>query len=347
MQISKLTSAVTKVSRKIGETILNDNVSNKAGKLLSKTNKFLQGESYNPGRGAYYLLMGGFVIAPRLIKAREPDEFREILTRDTTTVLTILFAMKALQSGMCTAAQKTAGITLVKDTVGKSANKLKRLGGYFNPEGGIIPLSSEEIIAKYSRFSDKESFVKALETLDAEGGSVSKMFNIETKNGIFGKIKGMFSSKKNETPLLNAAKKMFGDDFASKSNEELIKAVKNIDGGEALEGLADVIGSKAAGYNDQVIKGVLTDKSNPVTNYARGIAAKFNTLSLGITAGFLGFGLSKFNELFTAKQHLNKPGTNTKTRASETESVILNTPIHNMLQNNKAGAFNNFKGFVK
>ena len=161
MQINKISQAATKVSKKVGEVILSNKPSQAgAKKVLEKANKFLQGESYNPGRGAYYLLMGGFVIAPRLLKAREPDEFREILTRDTVTVLTILFAMKGLQSGMCNLAQKKSGLVLVKDLVGKDAKKLQRLKGYLNPEGGILPLGSDEIAARYSRYHSKRSFVK-------------------------------------------------------------------------------------------------------------------------------------------------------------------------------------------
>lgn len=347
MQINRITSAATKVSKKVGETILGETPNSGATKkILEKTNEFLQGEGYNPGRGAYYFIMGGCVLVPRLVQAREPDEFREILTRDATTILTILFAMKGLQSGMCSAAQKQSGLTLVKDSVGK-ANVLKRLGGFLNPEGGIIPLASDEIAAKYSHFSDKETFVKALKTLDEEGGSVAKMFNVESKQGIFGKIKNMFSSKKSEKPLYKAGQKIFGENFADKTNAELISAVENATEGVALEGLEDVIGSKATGIKDGVKEGILTNKDNPITVYARGVSAKFNTISLVITALFLGYGISKFNELFTAKKHLNKPGTNHNPKASQSEKVVLSTPILNSIQDKNLSVFNNFKGVDK
>ena len=130
MQINSVTSAISKGATKLGNAILDNKPEGaKLSNGLRKVNDFIQGESFNPGRGAYYFLMGGCVIGPRLIQAREPDEFREILTRYIVTVLTILFEMKGLKSGMCTAAQKKAGIPLVEDLVGKNASKLKRLKG--------------------------------------------------------------------------------------------------------------------------------------------------------------------------------------------------------------------------
>ncbi len=307
MLINKIGANLSKVSKKVGKAVLSESAdASKTKKVLEKANNFLQGEGYNPGRGAYYLLMGGFVVAPRLLKAREPDEFREILTRDVTTVATILFAMKALQSGMCSLAQKKSGITLVKDTVGK-ANPLKRLLGFFNPEGGITALASDDIIARYSRFQDRDSFVKTLNTLDSEGGSIAKLFNIENKKGISSLWK-----KNAEKPMYKAAQKIFGENFAKKTNEELINSIKNINlekASGAREGLEELLGSSALKIKGGEVKGILNSKSNPITNYARGISANFNTISLIITAAFLGFGLSKINEIFTTKRHLDKPGT--------------------------------------
>lgn len=356
MQINKITSLAGDASKKVGKAILNNKPDGaKLSNGLKKVNNFLQGESYNPGRGAYYALMGGFVIAPRLMQAREPDEFREILTRDIVTVLTILFAMKGLKSGMCTAAQKNAGLVLVKDTVGKNADKLKRLGGYLNPDGGIIALDSKEIISRYSRFDDKDSFVKTLKTLDKEGGDLAKVFNIENQKGMFAKIKEhipFLNRKEKQTPLLDTAKKMFGDDFSGKTNAELIEAVQNITpkNKTAFEGLEDLIGSKALGIAEEgkenIKKGILNSKDNPLTNYARNISANFETLSLAITAGFLGFGLPKFNEKLTAKKHMDKPGTATK-RAAQPTGGCAHGQIYQSIKTKNMQAFQSFMGNAK
>lgn len=333
MLINKVSSLASETSRKVGEAILNNKPDGaKLSNGLRKVNNFLQGESYNPGRGAYYALMGGCVILPRLVQAREPDEFREILTRDVITVLTILFAMKGLKSGMCSAAQKSAGFTLVKDAVGKNATKLQRLGGYLNPEGGITALDSKEILARYSNIKDKESLINLMSTVDKEGGDLAKMFSIEKRSGIMDKIRGklpFLKKTEKETPLFDAAVKMFGEDFGNKSNSELIDAVRNIttDSKVAREGLEDIVGSKALrggaldiveGAGEEIKEGILNGKNNPITYFARNLASNFETLSLAITAGFLGFGLPKINEKLTMKKHLNKPGLNPK-RASNPE----------------------------
>lgn len=333
MLINKVSSFAADASKKAGNAILNNRPDGaKLSNGLRKVNNFLQGESYNPGRGAYYALMGGCVILPRLMQAREPDEFREILTRDVITVLTILFAMKGLKSGMCSAAQKSAGFTLVKDAVGKNATKLQRLGGYLNPEGGITALDSKEILARYSNIKDKESLVKIMGTVDKEGGDLAKMFSIEKRQGLFDKMREkvpFLKKAQKETPLYDAAVKMFGGDFSGKTNSELIDTVKNItaDSKIAREGLEDIVGSGALyggsldiieNAGEEIKEGILNSKNNPITYFARNLASNFETLSLGITAGFLGFGLPKINEKLTMKKHLDKPGLNPK-RASNPE----------------------------
>ncbi len=363
MQINKITSYAADATKKLGKTILNNKPEGAAlSKGLNKVNDFFQGKSYNPGQGAYYVLMGGFVIAPRLLQAREPDEFREILTRDVTTVLTLLFAMKGLKSGMCSAAQKKAGLSLVKDSVGKDAGKFKRLLGYLNPNGGITALDSKQIISKYSGINSKDALVNTLTTLDKEGGSVAKMFSVEKQKSVLGQkvsegVKKLteklpFASKKSENApsLYDAAVKMFGEGFETKTNSELIDKVKNItpNSKSAFEGLEDVIGSKAVNKTDGVIKkGILNDvKNNPVTNYARGIAADFETLSLALTAGFLGFGLPKINEKLTMERHSNevKPKTSDvqNTASAPSSAMSLNNQIYQSIKANNSQAYTKF-----
>ena len=321
MPINKITSAAQSAIKKTGRIILDNGSENaKIRSVLNKVNNFAQGESFNPGRGAYYFLMGGCVILPRLIQAREPDEFREILTRDTTTVLTILFAMKGLKSGMCSAAQKKAGIPLVKDTIGKNVPKLKRLAGYLNPDGGITAFNSSEINSRYSRIFSKDELVNMFKTVDKEGGNIAKMLSVETNGGFLSKLFG----RKKETPLFDAAKQMLGEDFTTKTNDEIISMVEKItpEDKNAVKGLEAIVGSKPFGKEalengsdnaadiakDKIKEGILNGKNNPITYYARNVAAKFETLSLAITAGFLGFGLPKINEKLTMQKHINKPG---------------------------------------
>lgn len=414
MQINSITSAISKGATRIGQTILDNKPdSAKLGNSLRKVNNFIQGESFNPGRGAYYVLMGGCVIAPRLVQAREPDEFREILTRDIITVLTILFAMKGLKSGMCTAAQKKAGIPLVEDLVGKNANKFQRLKGYLNPNGGITALDSNEINSRYSRIFTQDELVKTLEMVDKEGGSIADMFSVETKGSFISKL----FKKQKKTPLLDAAKEMLGDDFTTKSNKELIDIVKNItpENEAAMGGMEKIIGSKPFGeeafckqlaeeakvYYDEAVKritkkqqataeanaastvnvlkhvapakdsfnkteqiakketeqfkrdkisklqqGILNGENNPITYYARNIAANFETLSLALTAGFLGFGLPKLNEQLTMKKHLNKPGVNPTKEPVPTNACPVDNPgiIYDTIEKHNKKPFQAFMG---
>ncbi len=355
MQVNRISQIGKDASSYIGKKLLSKKPDEqKIKKGLNAINNFVQGEGHNPGRCAYYTLISAFVLAPRLMEAREPDEFREILTRDVITILTILFAMKGLKSGMCMAAQKKGGIPLVKDLVGKNAGKLKRLKGYLNPEGGIIAYGTDEIAARYSRMYDKESLVNAMELVDKEGGSIAKMFSIEKKKGVLTKIKETIFNKpeKAETPLYNAGKKIFGEGFENKSNQELLDILKNVtqDQKEAYEGLVDVVGtsklnivSEAGEAIDKV--GILNSDANPLTRYAKNISANFETLSLALTAGFLGFGLPRFNEVFTRNKHLNKPASPSNKRPVPAKNTQSIGQIHNLIaKNKKMSAFQSFTG---
>ena len=342
MQINKISSTISNCTKKLGDVILDNRPhAKKLSDGLRKANKLIEGHSYNPARPVYYTLMGGFVLLPRLAQAREPDEFREIFLRDTVTILTILFAMKGLKSGMCKFAQKKAGFSLVSEAKNlKDAKAGKRLLGYLNPEGGIKALSSADIAARYSNIKDKDQLVKMLKTVDNEGGSVAKLFSVEQNEGIVSKIRKKIpflnKNKEQGTPLLDSAKKMLGDDFAGKDNKTLIKIIQDItpDNTKATEGLEEIIGNA----NN---KGILNDKNNPLTYYAKNIAANFETLSLAITAGFLGFGLPKINEIMTTKRHLDKPSTNPD-RAAKPTGGCEEGQIYSTIKLDKVNTFEKF-----
>ena len=248
------------------------------------------------------------------------------------------------------------GFSLVSDTVAKDASKGKRLLGYLNPDGGISALSSAEIATRYSNIKTQDQLVNMMTVVDKEGGSVAKMFDVEHQEGFLSKITKkipfLSGKKEKETPLFDAAKKMFGEDFGTKSNQELIEAVRNItpDNAKALEGLEDVVGSTAlcktadeieATAKTAAKKGVLNDKNNPLTYYARNIAANFETLSLALTAGFLGFGLPRLNEVMTMKKHLDKPTTNPE-RVSNPVGGCSNGQIFSTIKSKDVKTFQSF-----
>lgn len=346
MQINKITSNVSDAVKTLGGKIISKKPEDlNAANALRRVNKFVEGESYNPGRGAYYMLISTFVLIPRLLQAREPDEFREIATRDVITILTILFAMKGLKTGMCSSAQKRSGLVMIKDMIGKEAGKLKRAQGYFKANDGIEALGKEEILARYSNIKNKDQLVNMMAMVDNEGGNLSKMFSIEENKGFFSKINPFNKGAKKETPLLDAAKKIFGDDFSDKTNEEMIQIVKDItpDNKKASEGLVQLVGFSPAKEGIEALedtKGILNSDKNPLTKYARNISAWFETVSLGLVAGFLGFGLPKFNEQFTKSKHINKPGTNVERAAKPADA--MKTPILSTLKKPEYQAFQKF-----
>jgi hypothetical protein len=256
-------------------TPVKDAVSNLGSKVcksvkLQKINKFFEPDGISIAPYAFMALISGFVVAPRVVKARDDDERREILTRDVLTVATLLFAMKALSAGFSKLASKKTGLVLTNGKVGKGAGFLKKLGAYFHPNGGVSAMSNEDIISKYTHIGDKRTLGNFLDYISTNDGDIKKVLTLDSKKG------GVLSQ---------ATKEVFGN-IDEMEAEDIIKTVRTADS----EKLAPLIK-------------VLNSDKNPLVKTAKGVNAWLQAGSLGVIVSFLGFGLPAINKLVTNKKY--------------------------------------------
>ncbi len=264
MQVNKIFTPVKKAVSNLGAKVCSST-------KLQKINKFFEPDGISIAPYAFMGLISGFVVAPRVVKARDDDERREILTRDVLTVATLLFAMKALSAGFSKIASKKTGLVLTNGKLDKNAGILKKLGAYFHPNGGISAMSSDDIISKYTHIEDKKTLGNFLDYIHTNEGDVKKV---------------LMADAKKSGPLSKAAKEVLGENIGDMKAEDIIQKIKSADEG-TLSGLIEILKSK----------------NNPLVKTAKGVNAWLQASSLGVIVSFLGFGLPAINRAVTNKKY--------------------------------------------
>lgn len=262
---------------------------------LSKAASSFECKGVDIARPMFYTLITGCTLVPRLIQAAKRDiesskkndgpvqwdETSNILRRDITTILTILFAMEGMGVAMALFGSKKSGVVLTSDILNKSDNVFKKIIKMFNPESNVKVLSKAENTAQMSNFADMDQVLRFFEYNQEKKGDLYKLLHLDAK-----------SHKENS--LYAAAKKVFGD---------IIDDTK-----VSVDDLRNKIA--AGDYSEQGAKEfleILNDTSkNPLLGFANKINAIFQTISLGIVTGFLGFGLPKINEIVIRNKYLKK-----------------------------------------
>ncbi len=304
---------------------------------LSKFADSIESDWINVAKPIFYSLITGFTLVPRVIQSTKRDvqsakdtgqkndwtETKNILRRDVTTIATILFAMKGLSAIMAQGATKKTGTILTNNPHAKDNNFLKKAFAFFKPEGSkgsIEALSNKTNIARLSNFKSADEISRLFTDTVEKGGDLHKMMT--------------FDKGKGESFLYNAAKELFGD----------IIEKKDIGAKE----LNDIMTSKEGTEAFSNFMGVLNDtKKNPLLKFAGKTSAVFNTISLGIVAGFLGFGLPKINAAINKKEEekkleaMKQSGVQNPT-LPQYEPSIIDTPVLSHLNEAQKHAFKDF-----
>jgi len=322
-------SIAPKISNAVGEGLVRlGQASQKSGSFVDKLNKFTEGRGMNPGRGAFLALIFSCTLIPRFLKARDADEKSEILRRDVTTILTITFAMKAIKAALSDLMAKKKGLPMTFTNIPDSAPWYKKALGYFQQKGRTA-FSAEDIAANYANIDGKDTLTRMLTFVDDNKGNVGKVLTFDRANP------SSFSAKKRvDGALTLAAKKLLGDDFDfTKSGKEIIAAIQSKDA--ANSAFAEI---------SNILKDVDT---NPVSQFAKGIGSKFETVALLVVIAFLGFGLPKLNERLTKNKYLDKDGKGLQAHYANPNTPvpnIQNRPAISTLNANQRMVFQNFLG---
>lgn len=162
----------------------------KLGKFLSKfsTGKFASELEYNGHNFTNTLMAGlslGGLLAPRGIRAfnrapvdeetgkKDLNELKEILLRDITSSLSVVFLVPILTRLAITLYEETSGFVLINKDRTKSAWRTAL--DLINPYSNAHVLKNSEIRALYDGIDSKEKMINFCKYIDKNGGDLEKI----------------------------------------------------------------------------------------------------------------------------------------------------------------------------
>lgn len=166
-------AGIQKVMAKTGDTVMNTSW------LKKLADKFdFDGPSMSVT--AMLTLLFGFCLPPRYINGQDKYDKKEILVRDITSFVAILFAAKALSRACSVAFSKLSGLALNTKPADHAKSFLHKVKNYFTAGSGINVLSSEEIISKYSNIDKYPGGINGFfEFIENSGGNIKKMLRLD------------------------------------------------------------------------------------------------------------------------------------------------------------------------
>ena len=131
---------------------------------------------------AMLTLLFGFCLPPRYVNAKSDKERKEILVRDISSFVAILFGAKALSRGFSDMFAKISGLALNVKPKNHSDGLFQKIKNYFTAGAGVEVLSSEQIVSKYSDLSGyKDGINGFFKFLQENGGNVKKVLKLDKK----------------------------------------------------------------------------------------------------------------------------------------------------------------------
>ena len=244
----------------------------KLGKLLDKNKSdFVSSELEYNGHNFTPTLMAGLslfgLITPRGLRAynraqkdengkKDLTEIWEILVRDVTSSLAVVFAVPMMTRAAVTSYEKKTGYVLMQKD--RSMGKLKTFLDVINPYSKAHVLTNAEISSLYDGVNSKEKMLNFCKYIDKNGGDLEKILSkSENYNKIFTEETLNPATLKGKTKL--------------EKNKEIISFV------EKLEEYAKKLNKKSTVSKDgvnklvkELMKGTKPGKSN-ITKYAKGL----------------------------------------------------------------------------
>ena len=235
----------------------------KLGKLIDKNkNDFVSSELEYNGHNFTNTLMAGLsvfgLLAPRGMRAysraqtdengkKDLTEVYEILLRDLTSSLAVVFAVPMLTRACVTSYEKQSGFVLMhKDRSNKS--KLATTLDLLNPYSKTHVLTNSEINSLYNKIDSKDKMLNFCKYIDRNGGDLQKIIS---KSEDAGSVFNKNTFELNSIKTLNKADK----------NKKIISVIEKLEG------------SKADDAVKALMKAAKNAKSNKITTFARGLTS--------------------------------------------------------------------------
>lgn len=179
---------------------------------------------------AMLTLLFGFCLPPRYVNAKSDKERKEILVRDISSFVAILFGAKALSRGFSDMFAKISGLALNVKPKNHSDGLFQKIKNYFTAGAGVEVLSSEQIVSKYSDLSGyKDGINGFFKFLQENGGNVKKVLKLDKR------------VKENADAILQRFK---NKSLKEATLEEIDDAFRKAKGSIALENIYSIFSSK-------------------------------------------------------------------------------------------------------
>ena len=230
------------------------------GKLIGKNKSdFVSSELEYNGHNFTNTLMAGLsvfgLLTPRGMHAynraqkdengkKDLTELYEILLRDLTSSLAVVFAVPMGTRAFVTSYEKNSGFVLMHKN--RNMNKTKTIADLFNPYSKSHVLTNAEISALYDNIDSKEKMLNFCKYIDKNGGDLQKIIS-KSENAEL-----VLNSSKTSTLDLKLLKGMKKAD----KNKKIISFFEKFDKPELIE---------------KLMKGVGKNRSNKIASFARGL----------------------------------------------------------------------------
>ena len=243
---------------------------------------------------AVLALLFGFCLPPRLKNAKTEYEYKEIVERDITSFLAILFAGKALARGFSKLMTKYSGLALSQNPA-KHSTFFEKFKNYFSNISGINVFNSDQIVAKYSNLRPtklKGGFSTFIEFINKNGGNIQKVLG-----GI-------------DETVAKSVEKILGKPVKEASVSEITKAFKNA--------------HKTHPKEMEAIYRVFDARDNKFISRAKLYNSSFGLISNLVLVPALMISLAKHCEHMTAKRYAQNNKNAQQVNPSPSETMTAN-----------------------
>ena len=244
----------------------------KIGKTIEKNkNEFVSSELEYNGHNFTNSLMAGLslfgLITPRCMRAysraqvdertgkKDMTELWEIIIRDVTSSLAVVFAVPMMTRALVTSYEKNSGFVLMQKD--RTKNSFKTCLDLFNPYSKAHVLSNSEITALYDNINTKEKMINFCKYIDKNGGDLQKILS---KSESVSEVFNEKTLKLEETAKLQK----------TEANKQLISFMENIE--KHAEKLG--ISTDKKSINEMItklMKGASKGGNSKITAMARGL----------------------------------------------------------------------------
>ena len=167
------TGGLSDAMGKLGSKVFSNKTAKSISDLFEFNGNIISGS-------AMPVLLYGFCIPPRLMKAQDEYDMGEIIVRDLSSFTALLFGAKALSRLFSDGFTKITGLALNKKDM-ENRSTFKKIFDYLNPtDGRHQVLSTAQLKSKYTNIHEyRDGVIGFIEFIEKSGGDIKKAFSAD------------------------------------------------------------------------------------------------------------------------------------------------------------------------